>query len=211
MSDSSKKAPNSDVYFDGSNWEDLSRLVTLAKLNRASGTEVDSESTESSWLARQFTGAALDWVTVQLNLKPALLDKFNDFVQSVRDHFGITDALVQSHQRVQLDALTWRKDAPTFFAEFDRLALECGLGADGNAKIILAYAKLPTHIHTVLAQQNYVAPSYANLRDRVLTLWVLDPKSHGHKVDQTSAKKPRCGRCGKRGHAASECRTPNAS
>lgn len=49
-------APLSEIRFDGSNWQDLSRLRTLAILYRASGTEVDSDHTQSTWVARQFNG-----------------------------------------------------------------------------------------------------------------------------------------------------------
>lgn len=207
MSSTSKTATAPDVSFDGSNWEDLSRLATLARLHRKSGTDVDSEATQSTWVARQFTGAALDWVTTIVELNASLLDNFAAFIDACRTQFGITDELLQNHQRAQLDSLTWRKDAPTFFAEFDRLTLACGLGADNSGKITLLMIKLPLPMRTILAHQNYVPSSYTDLRKRLLTLWTLDPKSPGVKQDKAAATRPRCGRCGRKGHVAAECRS----
>jgi hypothetical protein len=204
---SSTKASDPEIQFDGSNWEDLPRLVTLAKLHRASGTDVDSDTTQSTWVARQCRGPALDWVTDRLTFDPTLFDRFNDFVEQLRQAFGIDDTILINHYRIQLDALAWRNDVPTFLAEFDRLSHACGLGTDTSAKIALLYTKLPAGHRRILAQQNYVPVAYPDLRHRLLTLWTLDPKSPGVKNDKAHAR-PKCGRCGRRGHTAAECRSP---
>jgi hypothetical protein len=197
-------APLSEYKFDGSNWQDFSRLVTLARLHRTSGTEVDSDLTQSTWVARQFTGPALDWMTGILLVESTLLNDFNAFQERLRAHFGITDELVLAHQRTQLDALKWRQDAPTFFAEFERLAHACGMGGENSGKVTLLVSKIPDKQRTILARQVPSPTTFAEYRSRLLTLWVNDPTSAGNATDKEAAK-PKCGKCGKKGHTASNC------
>jgi hypothetical protein len=182
-------------------------LVTLAKLHRASGTEVDSDTTQSTWVARQFLGPALDWVGDILATQPRVLDNFDGFTTALRKHFGITDALILSHLRTQLDALHWHRDLPTFFAEFDRLSFACGMGGENSGKTTLLISKVPDKFRTILARQTPPPVLYSDHRERLLTIWATDPSGAGAKSDKETAK-PACGRCGKRGHTASNCRTP---
>jgi hypothetical protein len=200
-------APLSEYTFDGSNWEDLTRLITLAKLHRASQTEVDSDTTQSTWCARQFTGPALDWVGLILIVDKPLLDNFDKFITKLNDHFGITATLISTHQRVQLEALKWRRDAPTFFAEFSRLATECGLGGENAGKLTLLMSKVPDAQKTILARQTPPPTTYAETRARLLSIWANDPHSTGVQIEKSQTK-PKCGKCGKKGHTASDCRTP---
>jgi len=202
-----KTPADSDLSFDGSNWEDLSRLCTLSKLHRFSGTEVDSDKTQATWVARHFTGAALDWLTQQMTVKPKLFDNFDTFIDGVKNDFGITDALVLNHQRVQLEALAWRKDWPTFFAEFDRLTQQCGMGANDTTKITLLTSKLPGALRVQLAQQAFSPTKYTEWKSGLLMRWALNPLGQSVKNDKDS-KKPRCGKCQKKGHTAAECRSP---
>lgn len=201
-----RSPPLSDYKFDGSNWEDLNRLTTLARLFRASGTEVDSDLTQSTWVARQFTGPALDLVTSILLIEESLLNDFPGFIRRVREHFGISDAVVLSHQRTQLDALKWRKDLPTFFAEFDRLGLACGHGGDTSGKVTLLLTKVPDKYRSILARQSPPPITYVQHRERLFTIWASDPTSASTSTDKASVK-PKCGKCGKSGHTASECRS----
>lgn len=201
-----RSPPLSDIRFDGSNWEDLNRLATLARLHRESGTEVDSDLTQSTWVARQFTGPALDYVTSVLIAQASLLQDFTAFIRQVRDHFGITDSIVLAHQRTQLDALKWRKDFSTFFAEFDRLSLAVGLGGDTGGKTTLLLSKVPEKYRSIIARQSPQPVTYTQYRDRLFTIWATDPVSAGTSTERSNAK-PKCGKCGKTGHTASECRS----
>jgi hypothetical protein len=197
-------APASDYQFDGSNWQDLTRLIALAKLHRASGTEVDSDTTQSAWVARQFTGPALDLVANLLVTEAALFDNFNQFCARVRDYFGITDTLLQAHQRTQLDALKWHRDLPLFFAEFERLSHACGMGGENAGKVTLLVSKIPEKQRAILARQAPPPSTFSEYRSRLLTVWVADPTSVGVSIDKEQAR-PKCGKCGKKGHTTSTC------
>lgn len=203
------KAPLSEEpRFDGSNWEDLSRLCTLSKLHRFSATEVDNEKTQSAWVARHFTGPALDFLTQQMTVKTNLFDDFTKFTDIVREEFGITEELLVHHWRAQLEGLAWRTDLPTFFAEFDRLTQQCGMGANDTTKIVLLTAKMPTNLRRSLANQAFAPTRYTDWKSGLLTRWTLDPQGTSSKIDKGGKSKPKCGKCNKKGHTASECRSP---
>lgn len=208
-------APDADrtPVFDGSNWEDLTRLAALAKVRRLVDTDIDSDGAEVAWVASRFVGPALDWLVHQYTDPSYVLPTNKSvFYDTVREAFGITDANVQQGQRLQLQALQWRSDLPTFFAEFDRLSHLCGMGGKLNAgRLELLRAKVPTSLQTALAQQAFVPASYEDLRQRLLTMWVLDPRSSSGALHTSKAKRPKCGKCGKKGHTASECRSPSTA
>jgi hypothetical protein len=198
---------DSDITFDGSNWEALPRLVTQAKLALLLDSQVADSKDQSAWLAARFRGAALDWLGQRLSHEPALLDSFDLFVIQVQQGFGVTDDGLQAHRRGQLEALKWCADLPVFFADFDRLTTQ--LNISGNStRIALVRNKLPTSVQKLLAEQALDFANYETMRERLLTMWALDPNRQTAVTPAPSKKgKPRCGRCGKKGHTAPDCRT----
>jgi hypothetical protein len=188
----------------------LTRLAALAKVRRLVETEIDSDGAEVAWVASRFTGPALDWLAHRFTDPTwALPTEKAPFYEQVREAFGITDANVQNNQRLQLQALAWRSDLPTFFAEFDRLSIQCGMGGKLNAgRLELLRAKLPASLQHSLAQQAFVPASYEHLRERLLLMWTLDPSSSRGKAERAKTGRPKCGKCGKKGHTASECHSP---
>jgi hypothetical protein len=203
----STSSKNDDtITFDGSSWESLTRLVTQAKIALILDDDVTNQRTQSAWLAARFRGPALDWFGRIIDNDPAHLDDFNAFVWSTREQFGISDDGLRARRRGQLEELRWHADVPLFFAEFDRLT-SLLMVAENETRIALVRAKLPTSIQKLLAEQALDFANYETMRERLLTMWALDPNRNtavgkaGHPP-----KRPKCGRCGKRGHAASDCR-----
>lgn len=197
-------APNvdDDLMFDGSNWEDLARLVTRINLdvlcNRSDYTDDDNVVIENAKVGRlgsYFSGAALDWLGAQYEHHPAVLQSFNGFVSAVKNHFAIHDEILTAHYRTQLDTLTWSSDLPVFFAEFDRLTAALGITGD-TAKISTLRAKLPHKVLTLLAEQSLNFANYDTMRERLLVMWALDPGSRvlgvkGGGDPVTAASSPR--------------------
>lgn len=200
------------VTFDGSNWEDLTRLVTLSRLAFLQDTDYDdNEPARCGHLARSFRGPALDWVGTTSAANPNASQNFEGFVEGVRNAFGVSDQGLSAQRRGQLEALKWQHDLPVFFAEFDRLTHLLALSGDA-VKIALVRSKLPVHVQKLLAEQALDFANYETMRERLLTMWSLDPSRRIAEPGPTtgaSRKKPRCGRCGKKGHAASDCRSKN--
>lgn len=204
--------PDSDApTFDGSNWEDLTRLVTLANLAFFQDDDYDeAPRKQCAFLATHFRGPALDWVGSITASTPATLNSFEGFVEAARNQFGISDTGLSAQRRGQLEALKWHSDLPVFFAEFDRLTHLLGLTGDA-VRIALVRNKLPTAVQKLLAEQALDFANYDTMRERLLTMWNLDPgrRTSEAVVPLTNKKRPRCGKCGKKGHTATDCRSKN--
>lgn len=183
------------------------RLCTLSKLHRFSGTEVDSDVTQATWVARHFVGPALDWLTLRMTVDNALFTNFDKFTEKAREQFGINDTLLLDHQKVQLEHLRWRADLPTFFAEFDRLTAACGMGSNDIVKITLLLSKMPGNLRTQLALQAFSPTKYTEYRAGLLSRWALNPSGAAARNEANSSR-PKCGKCKKKGHTAAECRSP---
>lgn len=192
-----------DLKFNGSNWQALTRVVTLARFQFLQDDDYDdNEARRCAYLASRYEGPALDWAATLATASPATLTSFDGFVEATRQAFGIADNNITALLRRDLDQLQWSNDVPVFFAEFDRLTLGLGMTSH-ETRISLVMSKLPTAIKTRLAEQALAFANYDTMRERFNCMWALDP-SRGKAAAATT--KPRCGSCGKKGHKASECR-----
>lgn len=189
-------APSTDeeVTFDGHNWENLLRLDTVCKLHRLSSPDDFQDGDNNyipayqiGWLASRFRGAALDWCGKEMTRQPTLFGgDYEVFLTEVRNAFGISDLQISAHRRTQLDNLAWRADLPVFFAEFDRLCLQLAVSSDAT-KIALLRTKLPLKVKTLISEQALDFQHYDTMRERLLTMWALDP---GARVVAVAAPNP---------------------
>lgn len=196
----------SKIYFNGSNWEDLDRLIGLARFQFLQDEDYDdNEPRKCAYVAQRFTGPALDWVTSTYASAAATFHNFDGFVAACKQAFGVENTGIQALRREALDNLRWTSDVPVFFAEFDRLTLQLGI-TDHGTRIVMVRNKLPTDVKTLLAQQALDFNSYDTMRERLIAMWALNPlRTPG--VPTNKPAKPRCGSCGKRGHTAKDCRS----
>ena len=206
-----------NYYFDGSNWQDLTRLVTAARMKFLISANEENDKYETpaakcAYLASFFRGPALDWVGQAYDANNAIFNNYAVFIENARQTFGISDEGLSAQRRGQLEGLQWRTDLPVFFAEFDRLTQLLGLQQD-STRIALLRAKLPYHVQKLLAEQALNFSHYPTMRERLLVMWSLDPSKTTNVVTSSvqggTRKRPKCGRCGKKGHAASDCRAKN--
>lgn len=202
------------VTFDGSNWQDLSRLVTNSRMKFLQTDSLDDNPYEGApaqcaYLVAKFRGPALDWAGMEYDANNQVFNNFTNFVTSVRNAFGISDEGLSAQRRAELEGLKWdAADLPVFFAEFDRITRQLSLN-DNATKIALVRSKLPLSVQKLLSEQALNFADYATMRERLLTMWNLDPGRQTAVTTSTRKKKPRCGRCGKKGHTASDCRAKN--
>jgi len=196
----------SDIKFNGSNWQALNRVVALCKFSFLQDEDYDdNEQRKCAHLASRFEGPALDWAAT-VSSTPASMNNFDAFVTATREAFGIADNNITALLRRDLDQLQWSSDVPVFFAEFDRLTLGLGITSH-ETRVAMVESKLPIAMKIRLAEQALSFANYDTMRERFNCMWALDP-SRGKATGAT--KKPRCGSCGKKGHQASECRSPSA-
>lgn len=203
------------LTFDGSNWHDLTRLVTQVRLEiimdsaRPTDDQIfDQEGAKCAKLASYFSGPALDWFGEAYANNGALMADYDTFIITVRNAFGISTEGLQAQRRGELDNLTWSTDLPVFFAEFDRLTTQLQL-AGHETRIALLKSKLPQHMQLKLAEQALNFNNYDTMRERLLMMWNLDPgrsKPITTGSQAKTGKRSRCGRCGRRGHEARDCR-----
>lgn len=193
--------------FDGSNWEDLDRHIALARLAFLQDDKYDdNEPRRCAYLASEFTGPALDWAMGVLNNNADALDDFDIFIQNLKRAFGVELSNIVALRRKCLDDLRWSSHVPSFFAEFDRLTLQLGLTANGT-RIQLVEGKLPHDVRVLLAQQALSFADYATMRERLITMWALNPtRATTGNLPGTGKSRPKCGNCGKKGHTATNCR-----
>ena len=193
------------LYFDGSNWEDLNRIIALARFQFLQDEDFDdNDPRRCAYLCQRMSGPALDWVATNHANQPSIFENFEGLIVSLKQAFGVEANNIQALQRKALDDLRWNPQAPVFFAEFDRLTFQLGI-TDHGTKIAMALNKLPISLKQKLAEQALDFANYETMRERLNTMWALDPSRHGES-NQPKAKKPRCGSCGKKGHTAPECR-----
>lgn len=198
----------SKVYFSGSNWEDLDRLIGLAKFQFLQDEDYDdNEPRKCAYLAQRFTGPALDWVTSTYASSAATFEQFEGFITACKQAFGVEATGIQALRREAFDNLRWTSDVPVFFAEFDRLTLQLGI-TDHGTRIVMVRNKLPQEIKVLLAQQALDFHNYDTMRERLISMWALNPyRTPGVPTSTKSAPKSRCGSCGKKGHSARDCRS----
>lgn len=164
-----------ELSFTGANWEDLARLVALGRFAFLQDTDFDgNEPMKCAWLASRFRGPALDWAANTQATVPAVLNNFDTFVTNVREAFGVADGTISALQRSDLEALRWSEDVPVFFATFDRLTLQLGLTSH-EVRIAILKPKLPQHLSQKIADQALNFANYETMRERLITMWALDP------------------------------------
>jgi hypothetical protein len=166
----------------------------------------ENQPRRCAYLAARFSGAALDWVADQHTSDLNLFDDFDQFVARTKETFGVEANNIQALRRQKLDALKWAKDVPVFFSEYDSLCRQLGLTGD-QTRIVLLRQKLPTTILEEFARQSLDFTSYDTMRERLNTMWALDPHRDARTTGNIT-KRPRCGRCGKKGHVTSACASP---
>jgi hypothetical protein len=195
------------VTFNGSNWQELNRLVALARFAFLQDSDYDdNDSKKCAYLCGKYSGAALDWVASSYHTNPAIFNDFGNFIEATRQAFGIADNNITALLRRELDQLSWQTDTPVFFAEFDRLTVALGITSH-ETRVAMVEAKLPLSMKTLLASQALSFANYDTMRERFNCMWAMDP-SRSKKVTHPG-KKPRCGSCGKKGHTSTDCRSKN--
>jgi hypothetical protein len=191
------------LRFNGSNWEDLDRLIALSRFHFLQDDDYDdNEPRKCAYLASYFEGPALDWAASAYAAQPAIFEGWDGFIVAVKQVFGVEANNVTALRRKALDELRWSSDVPVFFANFDRLTHQLGI-TDHTTKISMVQSKLPTSMKETLAVQALDFANYETMRERLNTMWALNPHKH---IDAVPTKRPRCGNCGKKGHTAQGCR-----
>jgi hypothetical protein len=197
---------STDVIFDGNpvDWQRTLAHVSVRLL--LAPNDFPTDQNKSAFLASFFRGPALDWLGQTLVTTPNALDDFEAFKTRVRNAYGLDAATYSAQCRTQLAALKQKGDLMEFFAQFEGLCAVVGTNSDVS-KITLLLPKLEPYYHQALITSGGPLNTYANIKAFCANLYA-------HKADQTGPsdklrKKAKCGKCGKKGHTAGQCRSTN--
>lgn len=198
---------STEPKFNGSNWQELNRIIALARFQFLQDDDYEDEGKCCAYLSQRFEGPALDWVASAHATSRTLFQSFDQFIEEVRQAFGVADNNITALLRRDLDHLAWSAEVPSFFAQFDRLTLGLGI-ASNETKIAMIESKLPPHMKKLLAEQALSFSNYDTMRERLNCMWALDPTRGKTIVTNQTLKtaRSRCGHCGRKGHTAPECR-----
>lgn len=197
-----------DIVFDGSNWDDLDRLATRARMAAKLDKDVapeDEETRTALLMAYSLGGAALDWYSANMALEtPIDVTTPQKLKNRLMNHFGWSAEMQIESYRKQLKDLVWDpKDLPTFFADFTRLTSHLGINAD-QSRIMILREKAPASVWVEASHWGIINMTFAAFRDRTLACAMIASLVN----TAPKARRVKCGNCGKRGHSADHCRNP---
>lgn len=201
-------APLPDMYFDG-NPADWRRLLAHARVRFiVYAQSFDTDDKRSAFIAAHFRGDALDWLASMMESRTNLLSDFDGFINIVNGTFGLDPGREQAAARIRLDELRQKGgDLLLFLSEFETLCRVVGTTSDAS-KLALIGGKLDAYYRDSLARSGTMYNSWQTYRGGLLSLYAY--RSTGAaEAPSKKRKKATCGKCGKKGHSAGECRSTN--
>ncbi|KAK9423698.1 hypothetical protein SUNI508_13947 [Seiridium unicorne] len=94
-----------EIKFNGSNWQNLNRIVALARVHFKQDDDYDdSGGKKTAYLAGHDEGPALDWAAT-LSHDSAGMQNFNVFVKATWQAFGIAENNIVALRRRDLEQL----------------------------------------------------------------------------------------------------------
>jgi hypothetical protein len=201
-------APVPDLYFDG-NPVDLKRLLTHLRV-RIMGNDqaLNTETKKVSFAASHFRGNALDWLGTYLETHPMAFDDYDEFVESVNTTFSISGTAHQALLRAELENLKM-KDGETllFLSQFESITAQLGINSDAS-RLSLVLTKLSPYFADAIRKAGTIYTRWSTLRQMLVNLDAMRVTA-GPKDPDSKRRRSKCGKCGKRGHTATECRSGN--
>jgi len=206
----SSSTSQSQVMFNG-NPSDLDQFLTIIRLEIQADTDDDMhDGHRAARLASRLTGPALDWFIASSLIQPNLNSSYDVLSQSLRDNFGLSSAQYQAGVRLQLaNVRQGSMDLLEFLSLLSTLATVSGLGQDPTL-LAIAPGKLAPKYQTAIAMSGTIFSSWDRMRTFLINVYAQDPPSAPQLMEPRSkTRKPKCGKCGKRGHTTDVCRTKN--
>lgn len=209
MQDTSLPSPSRDIFFDG-NPVDLDRLFAHCAIQALIKPPAFAETKAMvSYLLAHFRGPALDWAARKLsdNSIQNYRGDYAGFCEEVKTQFGYSASQGMVIARTRLNALKQTGGMREFILEFDDLCAQAGLSSDVT-KTTLAFPKLKKFYQDAwTCETSLLNVTWASVRTFLLNV-ASRHEEHG-KTEEDARKKAKCGKCGKRGHTASQCRSSN--
>jgi hypothetical protein len=204
-----QSTPKVELAFDG-NPVDLQRLLAHVSVSfLADQSKFGTEQAKSGFLAKHFRGPALDWLAVNLRDNASLLDNFDAFKSAVQGAFGLDSVRTGVEARTRMDALRQSPggDLLLFLSEFEGLCATLGLASDAS-RCTLLMPKLEPYYQSSLRTSGQLCSSYSSIKAMLGNMYALR-KDPGVAHQDKARRKAKCGKCGRKGHTSTECRSGN--
>lgn len=208
IANSALPAPVADLYFDG-NPVDLKRLLTHLRIRILGNDQaLNTETKRVSFAASHFRGSALDWLGTYLETHADAFDDYDVFVNNVNTTFGVSGPAQTAILRAELEALK-QKDGETllFLSQFESLTTQLGMTSD-TTRVAVVLPKLSLYFADAIRKAGTIYTRWSTLRAMLVNLDAMRVAA-GPKDPESKRRRARCGKCGKRGHTALECRSGN--
>lgn len=163
-----------------------------------------TDAAKNAFLASHFEGLALEWQVTNSAANPALLGgtTYTDYVDHVQEVFGADDTqrqLAANHRFMTLRHTSG--PVRDFLAEFDVVADQAKLGK--VTKVMVLPGKLKPEYRRAIETSGQLLMNWTVLRSFVINLGAR--MESGDDPSKRSSSRPRCGKCRKRGHTATQC------
>ena len=200
--DRAGKIPEPTMLYDG-NPTNLNRfLAHVAAVVIVNRGAFITDGLKNAYMVTCFEGAALDWWVSLYTEEPTVLDvqPHAAFVERLKQRFGFGQKPAELIAETQLARLKQSGDFMEFLAKFEGLCDETNLGDD--LRRMLLQEKITGRLKQALSDSGDPLSRYSKLRDFLITVYArqLGSNQPAHRV--------KCGNCGKRGHNATQCRSP---
>ena len=167
------------------------------------------EEVPATYIASTRQTPTLSTVTVSAQIVKGeeIFDDYDDFVAKVRAAFGFQGTSQKMFLRSRLAALKFGNDPLTFLNEFEVLTAQLGMTSDVT-RVYEAMQKLPKHYLDVFNTMQVPHTSWYTLKAHITVIAAARAGLSDAKPDE-KRRRSKCGKCGKKGHTAGQCRSPN--
>ena len=196
--------------FSGSPLE-LDRFLSVQRSLIGADTDVDATAnTQALRLAAALRGPALDWYIATAPHQPGIVSDIANLERALRDMFGLSNGQRQAGFRLQFgESRQGATDLLEYLAHISALATVSGCGNDPTLLAVVP-GKLAPRYQLALANSGRLWASWNDMRTFLANVYAQDPQSALALAEpRKTSRKPKCGKCGKRGHTAEVCRTKN--
>jgi hypothetical protein len=129
-SDDSDEEMPTDITFTGKASE-LSGVLAHCKVTfLAKSTKYSKDEVKSAYFATLFRGSALEWLGTKLEDDTAALANWDQFQNTIKNHFGISTATKERIAEQAIHRLKQTGSAQKYANDFDSIAEELGISDD---------------------------------------------------------------------------------
>jgi hypothetical protein len=183
--------------------------------NLSDNTTEDSE--KCGTLASLFRGPALTWLTATLAVTPKILEDYDEFVDTLKSQFGISETAKQHQAAKALRNLSQKGSAQLYAIQLEQLCQV--LGHSDTTQLTYFLEGLKLHVREALITKGGESKTYASAKKEAIRidteLYNARRRGAGRtgqgQAIQSHSGGIKCHKCGRFGHKKSQCKSTGGS